>query len=329
MSRRLAAIDVGTNTVRLLAVAAHGERVEVLDEFGEVTRLGGALHATGRIAPGDADRTLACLRICLERARRAGVPSPDIVGTEVFRRAANGEAVAAEFGRALEHPVRILTGEEEAEASYLGAVGWGEDDPGPGPVVVIDVGGGSSEVILGHGVALLESRSLPVGALTLTEEFLRGDPPGEDAVRRAWTHLAPRLDPLRPLRASLDHLVATTSGPVRSTTAESPGGVRVLAVGGSACAVAAWVHDIVPYVAREVQGRWIQRATLERTVFDWSRMTMDERRLRGRMSEGRARVLPGGALILLALLESLDRPGCHASTFGLRHGLVLQRLLAA
>jgi exopolyphosphatase/guanosine-5'-triphosphate,3'-diphosphate pyrophosphatase len=325
---RFGVVDVGTNTVRLLAVSVADDGIDILDEFGEVTRLGGALHATGRIAPEDAERTLACLRTAVARARRAGVTAIDIVGTEVFRRAANGAEVAAHFRDELGHTVRVISGDEEAEASYLGAVGWGQADPEPGPAVVIDVGGGSSEVILGEGAALLVARSLPIGALTLTEEFLAADPPGPEGVRRARAALPARLEPLGPIAGAL---AARTSRRGSGSGRRPPRGavdVRVLAVGGSACAVAAWLHAVVPYAASEVQGRWIGREALQGTIDEWSRMSLADRQARGRMSEGRARVLPGGALLLDALLERLGLAGCRASTFGLRHGILLQRLLA-
>lgn len=328
MTGRFGVIDVGTNTVRLLAVSVEDAGIDILDEFGEVTRLGGALHTTGRIAPEDAERTLACLRTAVTRARGVGVATLDIVGTEVFRRAANGTEVAARFSRELGHTVRVISGDEEAEASYLGAVGWGQADPEPGPAVVIDVGGGSSEVILGEGAALLVARSLPIGALTLTEEFLAADPPGPEAVRRARAALAERLEPLRPVEAGLAARTSRRGPGSQGRPAVAPADVRVLAVGGSACAAAAWLHGVVPYAASEVQGRWISREALQGTIEEWSRMPLADRQARGRMSEGRARVLPGGALLLDALLERLRLAGCRASTFGLRHGILLQRLLA-
>jgi exopolyphosphatase/guanosine-5'-triphosphate,3'-diphosphate pyrophosphatase len=326
---RYGVIDVGTNTVRLLAVAVSDDGVQVLDEFGEVTRLGGALHRSGLIAPEDAARTLACLTVCVERARRAGVGLLDIIGTEVFRRATNGPVVAADFSRALGHLVRVIDGEEEAEASYLGALFWDEVDAAPGPAIVIDVGGGSSEVILGEGAVLFETRSLPIGALTLTEEALPGDPPGLAPLEAARLGLARRLDPLVSVKAALTALASRS--PARQAGRRSDGGpgVRVHAVGGTACAVGAWVHNVVPYVAREVQGRWVDRGALGRAILDWSTMTIEDRRLRGRMSEGRARVLPAGALLLDALLEALGCPGFRVSTYGLRHGTILRRLLAS
>lgn len=308
--RRMSVIDVGTNTVRLLTVEADGEDHTILDEFGDVTRLGGGLVSSGAIEPADVEATWLCLKSCLERAREQGVSEIEIAGTEVFRRAANGAAVAAEFSGRAGHLVRVLTAAEEAEAAWLGVMGW-SDLIDPNPTIVIDVGGGSTEVILGEGILLEAARSIPVGALTTTDQWLTTDPAGPRPVERARRGLAAEL-------AGLSSLPVPRGGELSA-----------IAVGGSACAIGAWIGRVAPYDPGTVHGRMVELEGLAGAVSQWQNMSLADRMARGQMGEGRARVLLGGALVLEGVLKVLDLPGFRVSIYGLRHGLIIQRLLAA
>ncbi len=307
-SRRLAVIDVGTNSVRLFSVAFENDEIRVLDEFGEVTRLGAALSETGAIAAEDAERTQEVLRICLERARNSGADEVDIAGTEVFRAASNGAETAAAFSRALDHEVRILSPEDEAEASYLGVVGWG-DAGDHGVSLILDVGGGSTEVVFGEGVALQAARSVPLGALRITASFLGAGPHAETGLAKARAHIDAGLKPVLSLKGKI------------------PAGARWIGVGGTACAIGAWVHHVVPYDPAGVHGRPVTREALNGVIREWSSMDVAEIMKGGQMSEGRASVVLGGALIFERILEGFRIEAFQVSAHGLRHGLILRRLL--
>lgn len=301
---QVAVIDIGTNTVRLLvAEDTPGGRV-VLDEFGDVTCLGGSLIRTGRIEPNDLLRTEACLIEAMQRARDTGVRVLDIVGTEVFRRATNGAEAADALSSRIGHPIRVLSGEEEADASYLGAVAWSLP-PAGGAIAVLDVGGGSTELIRGEGLSRQASCSLPIGALLVTDRWFDADPPGSMAVHSASTILAAELAPLAPDKSGL------------------VGNERLMAVGGSACAAAAWVHDIQPFEAGRVHGLRVSRKNLLAAVGELAGLTVQQRMDRGGLGRGRARLLPGGAALLGSALQVMNRTEFETSVFGLRHGRAL------
>jgi exopolyphosphatase/guanosine-5'-triphosphate,3'-diphosphate pyrophosphatase len=307
---RVAAIDVGTNTVRLLAVEFDDESVHVLDEFGEVTRLGASLIDTGRIAHEDAEKTLSVINECLSRSQALGIEHLDMVGTEVFRAAENGRDVAGEFSARTGHALRILSPENEAEAAYLGVVGW-QDLSEPRPTLVVDVGGGSTQVISGEGIALNHSRSIPTGSLRLSEAHLKHDPPKPSELEAARKAAARALKPLAgflPSRGPAPHVVG---------------------VGGTVCAIGAWVHKIVPYDGARVNGTIVTLSDLGKAIAEWSGETLQERMERGGMSQGRARVVPGGGIVLQTLLETLGLNQVEVSTRGIRHGMVLRRVLMA
>jgi exopolyphosphatase/guanosine-5'-triphosphate,3'-diphosphate pyrophosphatase len=308
--RRLGAVDVGTNSVRLLVAEFDEESVHVLDESGEVTRLGAALGRASAIDPADSERTWTVLERCVARAREFGVESLDVVGTEVFRAAENGRDVAAEFSSRLGHAVRILSTDDEAEAAYLGVVGWNEH-PLPGVTLVFDVGGGSTQIIVGEGISLSRARSVPIGALRLTETFLGHDPPRPAEVTAARKEAAGLLKPLA------------------GFVPRSAGKISAIGVGGTACATGAWVHKVVPYDKGRVEGVVVRQEALKAALEEWLRLDVAGRMEQGGIREGRARILPGGGLILEALLETLGIRSFGVSTYGIRHGIVLRRFLMA
>jgi len=206
--------------------------------------------------------------------------------------------------------VRILSPDDEAEASYLGVVGW-EETQDPGAALIIDVGGGSTEIVVGEGVALQGAASAPVGALRVTEEHFNSDPPARrdlDAARKA-------------IDRTLDGL--------KGFARRIPRGIRAVAVGGTACAIGAWAAGIVPYDPQRVHGVEVDAARLEAVIAEWAGLDLAARMERGRMGEGRARVVLGGALVFERVGERLDLPSFRVSTRGLRHGLILRRLLLA
>jgi len=311
--RRIAAIDVGTNTVRLLAVEFEEDSVNILDESGEVTRLGAGLVGTGTIEDEDATRTYVVLEQCLARARELEADPIDIVGTEVFRAAENGKDVAARFSSQLGHAVRILSADDEAEAAYLGVVGW-QDQFDPRPTVVVDMGGGSTQVVLGEGIALSRARSVPIGALRLTEACLKHDPPRPAEVEAARKSAATAVMPLAGFAPR---------------PAKRGGEAHLVGVGGTLCAIGGWVHRVVPYDRTRVEGVRVTRKELAAAVLEWTGMDLATRMERGGMNEGRARVVTGGGILMEALFDTLGIPAIEVSTRGIRHGLVLRRLLLA
>ncbi len=166
---RLAAIDLGTNTVRLLIVeAGTGAAWRALDQTQRVTRLGEGLAASGRLSEAAMTRTAETVTEYSERAARLGAGRVLIVGTSAVREAANGAAFAARLASATGHPVRVLSGGEEARLTLQGVL-WGLV-PLTGAVVVFDIGGGSTEFIRARDGAVEVAVSLRLGVVPLAED---------------------------------------------------------------------------------------------------------------------------------------------------------------
>jgi exopolyphosphatase/guanosine-5'-triphosphate,3'-diphosphate pyrophosphatase len=170
----IASLDLGTNSTRVLVASPTDGRLDILDRRNTITRLGQGVGASGRLVPEAVERTLACLRGYREILDRHGVERVRVAATSASRDAANRDeffdAVEALIGTRPE----LLSGDEEGRLSFRGATG--ELDPATGPFLVVDIGGGSTEFIVGtdrvEGVM-----SVDIGCVRLTEKFLQHDPP--------------------------------------------------------------------------------------------------------------------------------------------------------
>jgi exopolyphosphatase / guanosine-5'-triphosphate,3'-diphosphate pyrophosphatase len=193
---RVAAIDCGTNSVRVLVADVGGGTLTDVHREMRIVRLGQDVDATGRLALDALDRTRAALADYVAIARSAGAQRLRMVATSATRDAANREEFFAMVRRILGTDAEVITGDEEARLSFTGAVGG--LDPADGPFLIVDVGGGSTEVVLGDwdGVRadVTAARSVDIGCVRITERHLRGDPPTAGEVSAAEQFAAQTLE---------------------------------------------------------------------------------------------------------------------------------------
>jgi exopolyphosphatase/guanosine-5'-triphosphate,3'-diphosphate pyrophosphatase len=191
----VAAIDCGTNSIRLLVADRTVSGLVDLHREMRIVRLGQNVDATGRLAMDALERTRVALADYATIARRAGAQRVRMVATSATRDAANRGDFFAMVRQTLGTDAEVITGDEEARLSFTGAVGG--LDPTDGPFLVVDVGGGSTEVVLGHwdGVRadITAARSVNVGCVRITERHLRCDPPTPDEVGDAEQFAAQTL----------------------------------------------------------------------------------------------------------------------------------------
>lgn len=192
-----AVIDIGTNSVLLLlARPGEGPALEVLEDRCIITRLGEGVAERGTLAPAAIERTLAALRTLRAEAEGHGA-SITAVTTEGVRLAGNPEAFLGPAAAVLGAPVRVLSGEDEARLSYLSVAA---ETPEGGPLRVVDIGGASTELVVGEGLEVVQARSHRIGSVRLTERFVHQDPPGPAAVEAMATAVREALasQPLAP-----------------------------------------------------------------------------------------------------------------------------------
>jgi exopolyphosphatase / guanosine-5'-triphosphate,3'-diphosphate pyrophosphatase len=184
---RVAAVDCGTNSIRLLVADLRAGRLTDVHREMRIVRLGQDVDATGRLAPDALERTRVALADYAAISGSAGAERIRMVATSATRDAANREEFFAMVRHTLGTDAEVITGDEEARLSFTGAVG--DLDPADGPFVVVDVGGGSTEVVLGdwdgESAEVTAARSVNVGCVRITERHLRSDPPTPDEISAA------------------------------------------------------------------------------------------------------------------------------------------------
>jgi exopolyphosphatase / guanosine-5'-triphosphate,3'-diphosphate pyrophosphatase len=277
-----AAVDVGTNSVRLLLVDADGHRIT---REMTVTRLGAGVDARGHLDDAALARTLDTIGAYHRRWEAHGVDGRvRIAATSAVRDAADRDRF---FGGVRERTgvdAEVLSGEEEARLSFLGAVGAVEVAP---PPAVIDVGGGSTELIVGEGTepaTVAGSVSLQLGCVRLTERHLRHDPPTAAEVRAARRTVAEQLD-------EADAALS------RQRTALRTAG-SLIGVAGTATTLAALHLDLPTYDEDRIHGTRIPAAALHELTAQLSASSTATRAALGPVQAGREDVLHGGAIVL-------------------------------
>lgn len=288
----LTTIDVGTNSVKLLVARVRPPRIRTLLEKVVVTRLGEGVARNGVIGRGPAERTFLQLAFFRELLQPYPVEKALLVGTRVFRAAGNGRELLRQWNRSLDIRTRLLSGREEARLAHLGAC------PGARPATAVDIGGGSTEISLGRGGILSRARSVDIGAVTLTEEELEGDPPTEKEVERA------RLK-------------------IREGLKRTPGiEGELVGVGGTIATAMGVARGLNPS-PENVHGKRLSREEISRLLRRLLPMPLEKRlRVRG-LAPGRADILPAGLLILEEIMTKSGRESIRVSSRGLRHGLAL------
>lgn len=304
---RVATIDIGTNSVLLLIAERRGDDLVAVVERATITRLGRGVDRTRALDPEAIAATLACLGDYAAEIARAGVARVDAVGTSAMRDARGGSDFQARAHEILGVAPRVISGDEEADLTFAGALaGLGLD----GPVLVFDLGGGSTEIIRGRaGATDTRERavSLDIGSVRLTERHLRGDPPaaGEIAAVRADA------------RAALATLGAGFLG----------GAAEVVGVAGTVTTLAAHALGVAPYDAARVHGARLDAATIARVTADLAARPLADRRALPAIDPRRADVIVAGAIIVEEVLTWAGAPRLVVSDRGVRWGLA-KRLVA-
>jgi exopolyphosphatase/guanosine-5'-triphosphate,3'-diphosphate pyrophosphatase len=288
---RVAAIDIGTNTVRLLVADVADGEMHAIDRGRAITRLGQGVDAGRRFHPEAIERTVEAIDAFAARAEMSGAEYIRIVGTSAVRDAADRDAFAELVHERTRTRLEVLTGSDEGRIAYLGATsGLPNED-----YVVCDVGGGSTELSTAHG-----STSLDIGSVRLKERCLSGDPPSAAEVR----------DARAVVRVALDLVLLPMQG-------------QLVGVAGTITTLTALILGLVTY-----DSDLVHRATVSRaSVTEWSerllRMGAEEIMGLGPVERGRADVIGGGALVVGSVMERWGFAEMLVSERDILDGLVL------
>jgi exopolyphosphatase/guanosine-5'-triphosphate,3'-diphosphate pyrophosphatase len=285
-----AAIDIGSNTTRVLVAEPGDGQLRKVMEQRAYTRINKAIDGEGTISAAKIDEVCEVVSTQVRLARETGAVTIRAVATAAVREAANGAEAAAAIGEAAGVPVEILSEDEEGRLSFIGAT-KGLGHPVEGRIGVVDVGGGSTEVILGtvnDGVE--QVRSWPVGSGVLADELIASDPPSAAEIRK--------------VRDRIDDIFAGV---------EIAHPEQAVAVGGSATSL------------RKLVGTVLEYETLERGVRVLCGEPATEVARRFELDPVRVRILPTGVLLLEKVSELLGQP-LQIGKGGLREGIILDLL---
>ncbi|HIZ35613.1 MAG TPA: Ppx/GppA family phosphatase [Candidatus Ruania gallistercoris] len=284
---RVAAIDCGTNSIRLLIAdrSVAGTLTDVLRRM-EIVRLGQGVDRTGRLDPDALARTLAATREYADQCRTHGVEAVRFVATSATRDAANREEFFAGVRAALGVDVEVISGAEEAGLSFAGAVSiLGAADPAPN--LVVDIGGGSTELVLGDR-EVDHAISLDIGSVRMTERHIRSDPPTPAELAAARTDITAALD-----RAA-DQLDLNR--------------VRTLVgVAGSVTTLTAFALGLDRYRPEQINGARLSVAEVHAAAEALLAMPRAERAALGFMHPGRVDVIGAGALIWAEVVDRVTQ----------------------
>lgn len=293
-----AVIDIGTNSVLMLIARrglANSGSLEVESDRSTITRLGEGVAASGVLKPEAIARTLACLEGYKKIADQHGA-SITAVTTEGVRLAKNPHAFLDPAEAVLGSPVKILSGAEEAELSYLSVA---RETPGGGPLRVIDIGGASTELVVGEGEEVIAAVSHRIGAVRLTEQFVTADPPTPAMVAEIHAHA------LAVFRAHM---------PV------SPHPV-LHGLAGTVTTMAGLLLGLGAYDRRRVDGSRFSADEVAALRDELAGETLARRCERATLDRGRADVIVAGLTILLAALQHCGAETLVVRDRGLRYAL--------
>jgi len=303
VSGPIAAIDCGTNAIRLLIgeVGSDGaldERVRLM----RIVRLGEGIDRTGMIAPAALDRTFAAIDEYAGVISDAGAARIRFVATSASRDATNRDAFIAGVQDRLGVVPEIISGDEEAELSFEGAVRGLAPGLVTSPALVVDIGGGSTEFVLGS-TRPEYAASVDVGCVRMTERHLLGDPPTTDQVAAAWT--------------DIDAAVARAGERVPFDRAAC-----LVGLAGSVTTVAAMAMDLPAYDAAVLHGAVVPYEQVVDVTSRLVRMTRGERARLPFMHPGRVDIIAGGAMVLQAAMRAAGAPSVIVSETDILDGIV-------
>jgi exopolyphosphatase / guanosine-5'-triphosphate,3'-diphosphate pyrophosphatase len=303
VSGRVAAIDIGTNTVLMLIAEEREGELRAIEDLARITRLGYRVDQTKRLDEEAVGRTLAALSEYAERIRELSVERVHAVATSAARDAENGADFCARASAILGTPIEIAPGAREAILTFRGALGGIGIQRGAS-VAVIDVGGGSTELVVGQAEgAIVFAHSYDVGSVRMTERHVHGDPPSAAAldaisadVRRAFSEPHPPIGPFS----------------------------AVVAIAGTATTYAAIDLQLRDYAAAPPHGHKMSLERIEGIAEDLAKLPLEERRRTTGLEPKRADVIIAGGIVLAEAARALGAAIITISDRGVRWGLALE-----
>lgn len=301
-----ASIDIGTNTVLLLVADVQGDALQTLHEEQRIPRLGKRVDASRNLAPDSIDRVISALkdyRQILE-SRFPAVAEVTVTATSAVRDANNRRKFVDRVKEETGFNILVLSGLEEADYTFTGALSM---LPDLSAAAVIDIGGGSTEVVFGQNNNLTNSHSFDMGSVRFTERYLLQDPPSQKEILRC--------------RESVKEMLKERAFNINFSKSNLP----LVGVAGTVTSLAYIEQKLSRYEAEQINGHQIRRHALKEHIAELSTYTSKELTDKyPAVMQGRADVFLGGLLVLEGFMDYYNVSELTVSTGGIRHGAILK-----
>ncbi len=300
--KRVASIDIGTNTILLLIAEVDQGKLNPLFEAETVVRLGERLQKNGILSDEAMKRGLQTLSHYLDQCQTMEVQEVFVVGTSALREAKNSEVFLTLVRERLKLSIEAISGEKEAQLSFLAVVKDLKDLKNS--TLVIDVGGGSTEFILGRADQIIEWVSLPLGIVHFTEQYLVSDPVKEEEYQKMEMEI-------RKLLPQIPHPKEPLS---------------MVSIGGTGTTLASVEQGLEEYVSQKIHHFVLTKGALKNQLFLYRSKTIEERKRILGLPPSRADVILAGGAILYMTMEELECFSVLISCHGVRYGLLYKKM---
>jgi exopolyphosphatase/guanosine-5'-triphosphate,3'-diphosphate pyrophosphatase len=303
---RVAVVDIGTNSTRLLLADVAGPQVEQIERRTTVTNMGRGVDHTGLICSDAIDDVCSVIADYKAHYEEMGAERVVAIATSAVRDAINGEAFIAELRERFGIHARLLTGEEEAHLTYLGATAQRPDED---PTLVFDIGGGSTELIVGSGTDVGFHTSLQAGTIRQSERHLTSDPPDT---------------------RELEDLAADIRNLIEPAIADQPDAraSHAIAVAGTPTSLAAIDQGLEPYDPGRVHGYHLAMKPIQRMLSRLSSLPLAERLRVPGLHPGRAATIVAGTVILVQVMRAFGLEEIEVSELDILHGSALSAAMS-
>jgi exopolyphosphatase / guanosine-5'-triphosphate,3'-diphosphate pyrophosphatase len=298
-SRRVAVIDVGSNSTRLLIADVSGRTVEPLERRSTVTRLGRGVDLSGHLANEAIEDVCGAIRGYVSLIEELGADKVETIATSAVRDADNGGAFIAELRERFALSARVLDGEEEAQSTYLGAT---FEAPPTQPTLVVDIGGGSTELVVGHDGEISFHDSLQVGVVRHTERHIASDPP---------------------TAGELEELAADVRGAIEKSLDTGVRAERGIAVAGTPTSLAAVEQGLEPYDPAKVHGHILPLASIQRMLSKLACLPLSERVQVPGLHPDRAPTIVAGVVVLVETMRAFELEAIEVSEHDILYGTAI------
>lgn len=294
----MAVIDIGTNSTRLLVADVTGTTVSEVERLTTVTRLGRGVDHSGRLSADAIEAVCETVAAYVDLIASSGAETTSVIATSAVRDAENGSAFVAELRERFALDAEVFDGDIEAQTTYLGTTA---DRSGEETLLVVDIGGGSTELIIGRGKEPLFHRSLQAGVVRHTERMLASNPPNASELEQ--------------LADDLGRLIARAL-----EGQEIPEIVRGVAVAGTPASLVAVDLGLEPYDPELVEGHVLQLGTIQHWLSKLSSMPLEERQQVTGLHPDRAEAIVAGLVILIEIMRTFNLEEVEVSERDILHG---------